>query len=66
MIKLVFKDIDGFDIGLMVWTWFRIGPIMVYREMESTVGNPPPLTGYKFAIFFRKSALEEFYEGSIK
>jgi len=56
----------GWDLGLMVWRWKRWGPFMLYREMLTTQGNPPPLGPWRFAIFLSKRALDEFYEGSTK
>lgn len=65
-VSFVVTDMHGFDTGIFVWNWRRYGPFLFYREMLSSSGNPPPLGGWRLAIFFRQAALEEFYEASTK
>lgn len=66
MIRFVVTGNDGFDLGCFTWTWRMFGPFMLYREMLSASGDPPPLTGWKFAVFLSKRALHEFWEGVCK
>jgi len=58
--------IDGFDLGCFVWEWRRLGPFMLYREMLSSQGMPPPLGPWRFAVFLSRRAYCEFYEGAGK
>lgn len=65
-ITLVFKANTGFDLGCFVWEWYRWGPFVVYKEMLSSEGMPPPTSGWKLAVFFTRRAWVEFWEGSSK
>lgn len=65
-VTVVLNGHDGFNLGCFAWTWRRFGPLMLYREMLSAQGDPPPLSGWQFAVFLSKRGLDEFYEGVCK
>lgn len=73
MISFIRNRGDAFNLGCFIWRWRLFGPFMLYREMLSCEGTPPPLTGWRLAIFFsdtvgvsRRDLLAEFYEGASK
>lgn len=65
-VQFIFTAMAGFDIGLVVHSWNRWGPFMLYREMNVSLRTSDHAGPWRLGIFFNPRALDEFYEGSTK